>query len=155
MPTLIEVTDDIFNEFFNIFGTNPFFNPISNDYNPAEMPGFIISYEETCMIDDGELPGRMMALHLASPEPNGDTFWNTETIEYITKFKELSNVVEYSLQPIIMLVCNLETKTLDTIVPPPDYPVTFRVNKCVDNEYVLVKYLQYTANGSMRHYSPK
>jgi hypothetical protein len=156
MNKSIEVSDDIFNEFYNIFGSQPFFNPISNDYNPAQMPGFIISYEEICMIDDDtELPGREMALHLASPNLDGDTFWNTETDEYITKFKELSNVVEYSLQPIIMLVCNVETKTFDTIAPPRAYPVTFRVNKRIDNEYVLVKYLQYTENGSMLHYSPK
>jgi hypothetical protein len=157
MTTSFKVFSGKFNILLDHFGTAPFFPPTCDDYNPAEIPGFIVSYEEICMIDDDntELPGRKMALHLASPNPSGDTFWNTETEEYIEKFKELSGVVGYSMTPITMFICNTEKKTIDMVAPPENFPVTFRVNKKVGDDYVLVKYLQYTENGSMRHYSKK
>ena len=143
---------DLFKAIYSFAGNKPIFHPTCNDYNPAVLPGFVKSYEEYCM-DTYEYPGRNMALHLLSPGPDGILNWETESDEYIAEFKEISNTVGYSLNPIPMYVCNSATQSLDLVAIPPNYPVTFRVNKRVGNENVFVKYLQYTTNGNLCYYT--
>ena len=97
-----------------------------------------------------------MALHLTSPNKDGVANWNTESYDYITKFKVVSEIdLCYTMQPITMLGCNSKTNTVDMVPIPDNFPVTFRVHKRVGNDLILVKYLQYTEFGNLCHYTPK
>ncbi len=150
MSNSTPVDADILNDIASTNGNQPFFL----DFDVSVLKESDKSYEEQIM--DGQHPGRELGRHLVSPDTeNGTAFWNTETDNCIAKFKQISGVVDYSLKPICMVVCNVEKGTLDLVAPPANYPVIFGVSKRVCNEFVLVKYLVYTATGSMCHYTPK
>jgi len=142
------------NLFYNIFKSNPFFNPEDEDFDPANLKGCIMTYEEFSPLYPH--PGREIGLRLASHDTDGIPHWNTESDEYIKSFKEMSLIEPYySMHPITMLCCNSETHKLQMATIPKDYPVTFRVGQFVDGDFQIVKYLQYTENGSLRHYTRK
>ena len=153
----INVDDDLYNLFKNTCGENAFYPLTSEDYNPQDKPGFVMS--EECISFAGDHSGYDMARKLASLDQNGDLGWNSASDEDIARFKQLSYVVGYSLKPVTMLRCG-EANTLVFANPPPGYPVTFLVNKFVGQDengepsFELVKYLQYT-NIGFCHYSPK
>ena len=144
----------IYNLFYDAFGSNPFFKPEDEDFDPANLKGCIMTYEEFSPLCPH--PGREIGLRLASHDTDGNPHWNTETDECIKSFKEMSLIEPYySMHPITMLCCNSETHKLQMATIPKDYPVTFRVGQFVDGDFQIVKYLQYTENGSLRHYTRK
>ena len=140
----------------NIFGDNPFFPIDCTDFDPANLEGWVKSFEVESFIPEIQLPGRAMALHLASPGKDGVPNWNTESNDYITDFKLVSQIdLCYTMQPITMLRCNSKMHTVDMVPIPDHFPVTFRVHKRVGNDLKIVKYLQYTETGNLCHYTPK
>lgn len=147
---------ETFNKLRKIFGDNPFFPIDCMDFDPEKLEGWVKSYEVESFIPKIQHPGRTMALHLTSPNKDGAANWNTESIDYITKFKVVSEIdLCYTMQPITMLGCNSKTNTVDMVPIPDNFPVTFRVHKRVGNDLILVKYLQYTEFGNLCHYTPK
>jgi len=144
----------MFNLCYDTFKSNPFFNPEDEDFDPENLEGWIMTYEEFSPLC--KHPGREIGLHLASHDTDGNPHWNTETDECIKNFKEMSLIEpSYSMNPITMLYCNSETHKLHMATIPENYPVTFRVGQFVDDNFQIVKYLQYTENGSLRHYTRK
>ena len=145
---------ETYNVCYTIFGGNPFFDPEDKDFSPEDLKGWIMTYEE--FSTPCEHPGRKIGLRLASHDTDGNPHWNTETDECINNFKKMSLIEPiYSMHPITMLYCNSETHTLKMATIPENYPVTFRVGQFVDDDFQIVKYLQYTENGSLRHYTRK
>ena len=144
----------IYDLFYGAVGSNPFFNPKDEDFDPANLKGCIMTYEEFSPLCPH--PGREIGLRLASHDTDGNPHWNTETDECIKSFKAMSLIEPYySMHPITMLCCNSKTHKLQMATIPKDYPVTFRVGQFVDGDFQIVKYLQYTENGSLRHYTRK
>ncbi len=145
---------EMYNLFYNTFKSNPFFNPEDEDFDPENLEGWIMTYEEFSPLCEN--PGRKIGLRLASHDNDGNPHWNTETDECIKSFKEMSLIEpSYSMNPITMLYCNSETHKLQMAIIPENYPVTFRVGQIIDDDFQIVKYLQYTENGSLRHYTRK
>ena len=145
---------EMYNLFYDTFKSNPFFTPEDEDFDPEHLEGWIMTYKEFSPFC--QHPGREIGLRLASHDTDGNPHWNTETDECIKSFKEMSLIEPYySMNPITMLYCNSETHKLQMATIPENYPVTFRVGKFVDDDFQIVKYLQYTENGSLRHYTRK
>jgi hypothetical protein len=145
---------EMYNLFYDTFKSNPFFNPEDEDFDPENLEDWIMTYEEFSSLC--QHPGRKIGLLLASHDNDGNPHWNTETDECIKSFKEMSLIEPiYSMHPITMLYCNSEIHKLQMATIPENYPVTFRVGKFVDDDFQIVKYLQYTENGSLRHYTRK